>query len=208
MARHVAACARCRARVDEARDGAGLGGAGDGARARPFLLGRLPPARGARARRERRPRRSRRPLWAAADGRGGGRDRGRCSFSRGRRRRSPRLRARFPRCRPGRRCRRRTRIPALPILELVAPVVAAAAPTAECADVAECVAGLTDEESGDAGGRAPRPAGAGEDPVTSAPVPSCWPRLSSGADRNVRVAGASGHATWRSAARAATKPSR
>lgn len=38
--------------------------------------------------------------------------------------------------------------PALPILELVAPVVAAAAPTAECSDVSECVVGLTDEESG------------------------------------------------------------
>jgi hypothetical protein len=38
--------------------------------------------------------------------------------------------------------------PALPILELVAPAVAAATPAAECSDVSECVVGLTDEESG------------------------------------------------------------
>jgi hypothetical protein len=38
--------------------------------------------------------------------------------------------------------------PALPILELVAPAVVAAAPAAECSDVSECVVGLTDEESG------------------------------------------------------------
>jgi hypothetical protein len=36
---------------------------------------------------------------------------------------------------------------ALPLLEEAAPAVAASAPALECADVAECVAGLTDEES-------------------------------------------------------------
>ena len=39
--------------------------------------------------------------------------------------------------------------PALPILERIAPTVVAATPAAECADVSECVAGLTDEESRD-----------------------------------------------------------
>jgi len=37
--------------------------------------------------------------------------------------------------------------PALPILEQVAPTVAAATPTAICSDVSECVVGLTDDES-------------------------------------------------------------
>ena len=37
--------------------------------------------------------------------------------------------------------------PALPILELVAPTVATAMPAAVCSDVSECVVGLTDDES-------------------------------------------------------------
>jgi hypothetical protein len=37
--------------------------------------------------------------------------------------------------------------PALPILEQVAPTVAAAMPAADCSDVSECVVGLTDDES-------------------------------------------------------------
>ena len=38
---------------------------------------------------------------------------------------------------------------ALPLLEEAAPAVAASTAAVECADVAECVAGLTDEESGE-----------------------------------------------------------
>jgi hypothetical protein len=37
--------------------------------------------------------------------------------------------------------------PSLPILEQVAPTVAAATPAAYCSDVSECVVGLTDDES-------------------------------------------------------------
>jgi len=37
--------------------------------------------------------------------------------------------------------------PGLPVLEHVAPAVVAAAPAAECLDLAECVAGLSDDES-------------------------------------------------------------
>jgi len=37
--------------------------------------------------------------------------------------------------------------PSLPILEQVAPTVAAATPAAFCSDVSECVVGLTDDES-------------------------------------------------------------
>jgi len=37
---------------------------------------------------------------------------------------------------------------ALPILRTVAPTVAAVTPAVECSDVSECVVGLTDEESG------------------------------------------------------------
>jgi hypothetical protein len=36
---------------------------------------------------------------------------------------------------------------ALPLLEEVAPIVAVATPAVECSDVSECVVGLTDEES-------------------------------------------------------------
>ena len=37
--------------------------------------------------------------------------------------------------------------PSLPILEQVAPTVATATPAADCSDVSECVVGLTDDES-------------------------------------------------------------
>ena len=37
--------------------------------------------------------------------------------------------------------------PGLPVLEHVAPAVVAAVPAAECLDLAECVAGLSDDES-------------------------------------------------------------
>jgi hypothetical protein len=37
--------------------------------------------------------------------------------------------------------------PGLPVLEQVAPAVADAAASAECGDLAECVVGLSDEES-------------------------------------------------------------
>jgi hypothetical protein len=39
--------------------------------------------------------------------------------------------------------------PGLPVLEQIAPTATAAAPAVECADLAACVAGLTDEESDD-----------------------------------------------------------
>ena len=142
--RHVAECARCRVRVDEARTALGWTAAAavpepipsywDVMRRRVALaLVEAPSAR------------SRRPLWAAAAVAGAvvitfltvGPAKDPAAPH------APKVAA-LPAWSP---LPEADEDPSLPILELVAPTVAAAMPSAICSDVSECVVGLTDEES-------------------------------------------------------------
>ena len=144
--RHVAACAPCRSRVDDARIALGL-----------VPLAAVPepvPAywdvmrrRVAHALVEAPAVRSRRPLWAAAALAGAA-----VIAAIGLR---PGPAPVVPQAIPMAALPAWSALPptdedpALPLLEEVAPVVAAATPTVECSDVSECVVGLTDEESRD-----------------------------------------------------------
>lgn len=142
--RHVAQCARCRARVDEARTALGFAAAAtvpepipaywDVMRRRvAHTLVEAPAAR------------SRRPLWAAAAVAGAvviafltvGPAEDPAPVQ------APKVAA-LPAWSP---LPEADEDPSLPILELVAPTVAAAMPSAVCSDVSECVVGLTDDES-------------------------------------------------------------
>ena len=142
--RHVVECARCRARVDEARTALGwTAGATvpepipsywDVMRRRVALaLVEVPSAR------------SRRPLWAAAAVAGAAVI---AFLTVGPAKDSVPAHATpsaaLPAWSP---LPDADDDPALPILELVAPTVATAMPAAVCSDVSECVVGLTDDES-------------------------------------------------------------
>jgi hypothetical protein len=144
--RHVAACARCRARVEEARSVLAWTTAAAVPEPIPSYWDVFR-RRVAHALVEVPATRSRRPLWAAATVAGAvviaavltvrpapGPVRPHANVL-------PTLPAWSP-LPPA------DEDPSLPILELVAPAVAAATPAAECSDVSECVVGLTDEESG------------------------------------------------------------
>lgn len=141
---HVAACARCRARVEDAR--AALAWTTRAAVPEPVPsyweifrrrvaqgIGEPPPAR------------SRRPLWVAAAMAGAAmvavlavRPTHLAVLP------SPTTGVVLPAWSP---LPPADDDPGLQVLEQVAPTMAASAPAVECADIAECVAGLTDEES-------------------------------------------------------------
>ncbi len=140
---HVADCDRCRTRVDEARSALGL--VGRAALPEPAALF-WPAMRRRIAQRlaEAPPARSRRPLWAAAAMAGAAMavlatgvgirptveapHHGAAAL--------PAWSALPP----------ADEDPGLPVLERVAPIVASA-PSGECPDLTECVAGLSDDES-------------------------------------------------------------
>ncbi len=141
---HVADCARCRVRVDEARSALGLTLRATLTEPAPIFwevmrrrvalrLSEAPPAR------------SRRPLWAAAAVAGAAL----VVLATGVRVRppvEPPLHAAAPlpawsALPPA------DQDPGLPVLENIAPTMAAVGPSVECPDLAECVAGLSDDES-------------------------------------------------------------
>ena len=145
--RHVAACASCRARVEEARMALGFVAAATVPEPIPSYWDVMR-RRVAQSLVEAPAVRSRRPLWAAAAVAGA------ALFAvvvtgPGKAPVSPRATpaASLP---PWSPLPPNDEDPALPILELVvAPTVAAATPAAFCSDVSECVVGLSDEESGE-----------------------------------------------------------
>ena len=143
--RHVAACASCRTRVDEARTALGWTAAATVPEPIPSYWGVMR-RRVAQALVEAPATRSRRPLWAAAAAAAGliavvvlG----------------PAKAPAPPPAMPAASLPAWSPLPpadqdpALPMLEFVAPTVAAATPAAFCSDVSECVVGLSDEESGE-----------------------------------------------------------
>ena len=144
--RHVAACASCRTRVDEARTALGWTAAATVPEPIPSYWGVMR-RRVAQALVEAPATRSRRPLWAAAAAAAGliavvvlgpGKAHAPAPVT---------PVASLPAWSP---LPPADEDPALPILELVvAPTVAAATPAAFCSDVSECVVGLSDEESGE-----------------------------------------------------------
>ena len=141
---HVAQCASCRARVDEARASLGLAAAAVVPEPVPSYWD-VQRRRVARALEEAPPARSRRPLWAAAALAGAALV---AVFT------VRPVKAPVPvRATPSAALPAWSPLPAadedpaLPILELVAPTVATALPAAVCSDVSECVVGLTDDES-------------------------------------------------------------
>ena len=143
-AQHVAQCAQCRARVDEAR--AALGFAAAAAVPEPIpSYWDVQRRRVARALVEAPAARSRRPLWAAAAVAGAAVI---AVLTVGPTKVPVPVRATpsaaLPAWSP---LPAADEDPALPILEVVAPTVATAMPAALCSDVSECVAGLTDDES-------------------------------------------------------------
>jgi hypothetical protein len=141
---HVAQCARCRARVDEARTALGFAAAASVPEPIPSYWDVMR-RRVAGSVVEAAPAPSRRPLWAAAALAGAAaiafltigpaKDPGpvRATPS-----------AALPAWSP---LPEGDEDPALPILALVAPTVATAMPAALCPDVSDCVVGLTDDES-------------------------------------------------------------
>jgi len=142
--RHVSQCARCRARVDEAR--AALGFATAAAVPEPISsYWDVQRRRVARALVEAPRARSRRPLWAAAALAGAAVV---AVVTVGPAKDPATVRATPMPALPA-----WSALPpadedaALPLLEEVAPIVAVAMPAVECSDVSECVVGLTDEES-------------------------------------------------------------
>ena len=142
--RHVAGCARCRARVDEARTALGFAAAAAVPEPIPAYWDVMR-RRVAHALVEAPAARSRRPLWAAAAVAGAiviafltvGPAKDSLSPQ------APKVAA-LPAWSP---LPEADEDPSLPILEVVAPTVAAAMPSAICSDVSECVVGLTDDES-------------------------------------------------------------
>jgi hypothetical protein len=144
--RHVAGCARCRARVDEARAALGFAAAASVPDPIPSYWDVMR-RRVGRAIVEAPAARSRRPLWAAATVAGAAAIAAVLMVGPSPVAVAPPANglATLPAWSP---LPPADEDPALPILELVAPAVVAAAPTAECSDVSECVVGLTDEESG------------------------------------------------------------
>jgi hypothetical protein len=142
---HVARCAGCRARVDEAR--AALGFAAAAAVPEPIpAYWDVMRRRVGHALVEAPAARPRRPLWAAAAVAGaiviafltvGPAKKDPVSAQ------APKVAA-LPAWSP---LPEADEDPSLPILELVAPTVAAAMPSALCPDLSECVVGLTDDES-------------------------------------------------------------
>jgi hypothetical protein len=145
--RHVAACASCRARVEEARTALGWTAAATVPEPIPSYWDVMR-RRVAQSLVEAPAARSRRPLWAAAAVAGAALIAvvviapGKAPVSSGA---TPA--ASLPAWSP---LPPNDEDPALPILELVmAPTVAAATPAAFCSDVSECVVGLSDEESGE-----------------------------------------------------------
>jgi hypothetical protein len=142
---HVAQCARCRARVDEARAALGLAAAAAVPEPIPSYWD-AQRRRVARSLVEAPPARSRRPLWAAVAVAGAAV----MAFLTVAPAKDP-VPARvtppsvaLPAWSP---LPDADDDPALPILELVAPTVATAMPAAVCTDVSECVVGLSDDES-------------------------------------------------------------
>jgi hypothetical protein len=144
--RHVAACASCRARVDEARAALGLAAAATVPEPVPSYW-EVMRRRVAQGLREAPAARSRRPLWAAAAAAGAAVI-AVVVLVPGKTPAPPVATpaASLPAWSP---LPPADEDPALPILELVAPTVAAATPAALCSDVSECVVGLSDEESGE-----------------------------------------------------------
>jgi hypothetical protein len=142
--RHVAQCAGCRARVDEARTALGLAAAATVPEPIPSYWD-AQRRRVARSLVEAPPTRSRRPLWAAVAVAGAALvgilvvGPGKAPVP--------------PRATPAAALPAWSALPptdedpALPMLEFVAPTVATAMPAAVCSDVSECVVGLTDDES-------------------------------------------------------------
>jgi hypothetical protein len=143
--RHVDACASCRARVDEARNALGFAAAATVPEPIPSYWDVMR-RRVARELVEAPVPRSRRPLWAAAAA--GAALLAVVVLGPGKAPAPPPATpaASLPAWSP---LPPADEDPALPILELVAPTVAAATPAAFCADVSECVVGLSDEESGE-----------------------------------------------------------
>jgi hypothetical protein len=142
---HVAQCAQCRARVDEARAALGFAAAATVPEPIPAYWDVMR-RRVAHALVEAPAARSRRPLWAAAAVAGaiviafltvGPAKKDPVAAQ------APKAAA-LPAWSP---LPEADEDPSLPILELVAPTVAAAMPSAICSDVSECVVGLTDDES-------------------------------------------------------------
>ena len=147
--RHVAACASCRARVDEARTALGWTAAATVPEPIPSYWDVMR-RRVAQSLVEAPAARSRRPLWAAAAAAAAGAALiAVVVIGPGKAPVPPRATpaASLP---PWSPLPPNDEDPALPILELVvAPTVAAATPAAFCSDVSECVGGLSDEESGE-----------------------------------------------------------
>lgn len=145
--RHVAACASCRARVDEARTALGFAAVAAVPEPIPSYWDVMR-RRVAQGLLEAPAARSRRPLWAAATAAAGAAVIAVAVLGPGKAPAPPVATpaASLPAWSP---LPPADEDPALPILELVAPTVAAAAPAAFCSDVSECVVGLSDEESGE-----------------------------------------------------------
>jgi hypothetical protein len=141
---HVARCAQCRARVDEARAALGWTAAATVPEPIPSYWD-VQRRRVARALVEAPPVRSRAPLWAAAALAGAAVV---AVVTVGPAKDPVPVRATpsaaLPAWSP---LPEADEDPSLPILELVAPTVATAMPAAVCSDVSECVVGLTDDES-------------------------------------------------------------
>jgi hypothetical protein len=141
---HVATCARCRERVDDVRSALGLTARAALPEPAPIFwdvmrrriaqrLAEVPPAR------------TRRPLWAAAAVAGAAM----VVLATGvgiRPTVEPPLHptAALP---AWSALPPADQDPGLPVLENIAPTMAAASPSVECPDLAECVAGLSDDES-------------------------------------------------------------
>jgi hypothetical protein len=145
-AAHVQGCARCRARVEEARAGLALAAPGEVPEPMPAFWEVL--RRRVAVRIEEAPAvRSRRPLWAAATLAGAAVIAALSIVPTPAPSPSPAAPvAALPAWSP---LPPADEDPGLPLLEhAVTPVMAVATPDVGCADVAECVAGLTDEESG------------------------------------------------------------
>jgi len=144
--RHVAACASCRARVDEARTALGFAAGATVPEPIPSYWDVMR-RRVAHALVEAPAPRSRRPLWAAAAAAGAALI-AVVVLVPGKAPAPPAATpsASLPAWSP---LPPADEDPALPMLEFVAPTVAAATPAAFCSDVSECVVGLSDEESGE-----------------------------------------------------------
>jgi len=141
---HVAQCASCRARVDEARAALGLAAAATVPEPIPTYW-EAQRRRVARSLAEAPPARSWRPLWAAVAVAGAAVI---AVLTVGPAKAPVPVRATPSAALPAwSALPEADDDPSLPILELVAPTVATAMPAAVCSDVSECVVGLSDDES-------------------------------------------------------------